>query len=250
MQRIGILEDSKNLLLDYEVFINDLFRKYNWLGGIVLLTPDYNELMQELDSGTINVCIIDINLRNDDQNGMSIAEQIREKSYEVEIIFVTGCLEFASQAFDVRAYQFVAKPGWRKLEATLLKLYKEKELYKQKYFKLNFKKEICFIPISNVVYLESLDRKTIIHTLKNSTQKEYETYLSLEKLISKVKEGYFTRAHRGIFVNLLFVESVNRTDKFITFVDGSTCVVSPNYISNFVIDEGTDKNEFRIFDNK
>lgn len=232
MLQIAILDDNSKTLIEYEEKVSAWLLNYKIKGDLVLLTADPNLLMVEINNNSINVCILDINLR-DDINGMSIAEQIRKKSYDIEIIFVTGCLEYIQRAFDVRAYQFIPKPGWDKLERTIVRLAEEKSICKQGYFQLNYKKEIRFIPINTVVYIERSERKTVIHT----DTKNYETYEGLEKVVNSIKDGVIRQSHRSIYVNPQKIDYIDRTLKLITFRNGDTCCISSSFISDFSSNE-------------
>ncbi len=228
MLKIAVLDDDSEILSKYKTFIPTLFDKHNIDGDLVLATSDHNKLIKEIASNKVNVCILDINLANS-TNGMYIAQKIRQEGFEIEIIFVTGCLDFIRQAFDVRAYQFIYKPGWDELENTLLKLAHEKELENQPYVKLKCNSEIYFIPKSDINSVERLKSKTVVRSAKG----DFSTYEGLEELVSRINDGRFKRCHRSVFVNTKKIYCIDLKKKIIKLQDGSSCDIGPKFFCDF-----------------
>ncbi len=228
MLKIAVLDDEPEILTKYKNFVPTLFEKHKVDGDLVLATSDHNRLLEEIASNKVNVCILDINLTNS-TNGMYIAQKIRQEGFEIEIIFVTGCLDFIRQAFDVRAYQFIYKPGWDELGNTLLKLAREKESNDQACVKVKCNSEIYFIPKSDINSVERLKSKTVIRSAKG----EYSTYEGLEELVNRINDGRFKRCHRSVFVNTKKIYCIDLKKKIIKLQDGSSCDIGPKFFSEF-----------------
>jgi two-component system response regulator AgrA len=228
MLKVAALDDDPEILDKYKKQIPIWFSEHNIVGDLILATKDQNELMEEIERNTINVCILDISLRSD-TNGLTLAKVIREKKFEIEIIFVTNCLDFIKQAFEVKAYQFIYKHCFDELETTLVQLATEKESQKQPYIKIKCNSEIFFVPISDINNIERLKNRTVVH----STKGEYVTYEGLEDIVNRIDDGRFKRCHRSVFVNSDKIYSIDLKRKVITLEDGTSCDIGPKFFPDF-----------------
>ncbi|PYG88513.1 LytTR family two component transcriptional regulator [Ruminiclostridium sufflavum DSM 19573] len=231
MLNIGVLDDNLNTLENYKNLLSEWFLKHNIKGNLILASTDPDEFMKAVKTNTINVCIIDINLRNE-VNGMYLAEQVRDSSESIDIIFFTGCLDFVFKAFEIRAYRFICKPEWDVLEDTLVKLSKEKvqnELLKEPKLQIKCNSEVYFVPKNTINYIAHLNRKTIIYTKYG----EHSTYESLEELESRISDTRFKRCHRSALVNCEKIYCIDFKNKKIKLLDGTSCDIGPKYISGF-----------------
>lgn len=228
MLKLSVLDDDPQMIEQYENIIPEWFKKNNLNGELVIATTSHTKFLEEIKSNTTNVCIIDINLK-DNVNGMYIAEQIRKSHSTIEIIFVTGCLDFIQRAFEVRAYQFIQKPDMKLLEETIVKLSNEKESLNQDYVEIKCNSEIYFIPINDINFIERLKRRTILHARTG----DFVTYEGLEDLASRIGSKKIKRCHRSVFVNSDKIYCIDLKRKIITLQDSTTCDIGPKFFSDF-----------------
>ena len=66
---------------------------------IVLATTDPLELLKKFNSQETNVFFLDIDLANEQYNGLSLALKIRESDPNGFIVFITAHLEFCMLIF-------------------------------------------------------------------------------------------------------------------------------------------------------
>ncbi|QNU67235.1 response regulator transcription factor [Ruminiclostridium herbifermentans] len=231
MINLAILDDELRVLGEYEKkFSKSWFEKNDVDGEILLVTSSPNEFISTVLKGLVNVCIIDVNL-NSNTNGMSLAKHLRKLGYSCEIIFMTGCLEYIQQAFEVQAYNFIPKPGWSMLEKTLINLSKENKTTKRNIIDIKCNHEIFFIPIEDITHIERVQTKTNVYTQSNSSI--YSTYEGLEQLVNRMNDSRFKRCHRSTFVNVEFVFSLDQKRKVLTLTNGEYCDIGPKYYDNF-----------------
>lgn len=231
MLSVAILEDNNKVLSDYQKLLPEWFDKSKIDGHIILATSDPKEFISVVSSNTVNVCIMDISL-NCNVNGMYLAKQIRKAGSQCEIIFMTGCLEYIYQAFDVQAYKFIEKPGWSTLEKVLIKLSKDinnRSVNRRSYIDIKCNSEVFFIPLSDITYIERVKTKTNVYA-KNCV---YYTYEGLEELALRINDPRFKRCHRSIFVNIEYIYRLDQKRKILTLTTGSNCDIGPKYYSNF-----------------
>lgn len=226
MLSIAILDDNIKLLEEYERLLPALFEKNNIEGQIVIATSDYREFIREVRNQSVNVCIIDINLRSE-VNGIFIAKRIRKEKLKTEIIFCTGMLEFMHEAFDVNAYHFVVKPISRNLEKCLVKLSKEIDERKKTNGIIEIKtgSRIYYIPLDSISHICREGAKSIIYTKKHIL----EVYESLESLLEQLNDERFIRCHRAIVINKSYLDYVDKKNKEIVLTNGFKCKLGIRY---------------------
>ena len=230
MLSIAILDDNIKLLEDYEQLLPALFKKNNIKGQIVIATTDYREFIREVREQSVNVCIIDINLRSK-VNGMYIAKCLRKEKVKAEIIFCTGMLEFMHEAFDVNAYHFIVKPVARKLEKCLIKLNKELEERESSkgIIEIRSASQVFYIPLDSISHICHEGTKSVIY-VKNRI---IEVYDSLESLISQLNDERFIRCHRAIIINRDYLDYIDRKGKDIVLTNGFRCKLGIKFGSIF-----------------
>lgn len=64
--------------------------------------------------------------------------------------------------------------------------------------------EIGFVDFKEIVFIEKIQNKTIIHTRK----REIETYESLNSIYEKLDQEIFIRTHRSYIVNINFIKKI------------------------------------------
>jgi len=230
MLSIAILDDNIKLLEEYEQLLPALFKKNNIEGQIVIATTDYREFLREVRNQSVNVCIIDINLRSE-VNGISIAKRLRKEKLKTEIIFCTGMLEFMHEAFDVNAYHFVVKPISRNLEKCLVKLSKEIDERNKSNGIIEIKSgsRIYYIPLDSITHICREGTKSTIYT-KNHILEVYE---SLESMLALLNDERFIRCHRAIIINKNYLDYVDKKNKDIVLTNGFKCKLGIRYGSIF-----------------
>ncbi len=231
MLSIAILDDNIMLLEEYEQLLPAWFKKNNIKGQIVVATTDYREFVREVREQSVNVCIIDINLRSE-VNGIYIAKCLRKEKVKAEIIFCTGMLEYMHQAFDVNAYHFIVKPVSRNLEKCLIKLNKEIEERENRKDIIEFKSgfRVYYIPVDSISHICREGTKSIIY----ANNRIIEVYDSLESLISQLKDERFIRCHRAIIINKDYLDYVDKRNKDLGLINGFTCKLGSTFSPLFV----------------
>lgn len=237
MLSIAILDDNIKLLEEYEQLIPAWFTKNNIKGQIVVSTMDYKEFVREVRDQTINVCIIDINLRAD-VNGLYIAKCLRKEEIPTEIIFCTGLLEYMPQAFDVNAYHFIIKPVGRNLEKCLIKLNKEIEVREsgKRTLEIKFGSRIYYVPLDSISHIRREGSKSII----NTANRILEVYESLESLGSQINDKRFIRCHRATIVNKDYIDYIDRKSKKLVLTNGYECELGSRFCSKLYVKDGSD----------
>jgi two-component system response regulator AgrA len=232
MINIAVLDDEAYLVEEYANYINSWIERNEVDGNLVLATTSADEFLSIVSDRLVNVFIIDINLRKN-TNGINVARQIRKLNDACEIIFLTGCLEYIQQAFDVHAYQFIAKPGLDILKRTLIALSKEAMMHRNKCIDIKCGSQVFFVPVSEITHIEHLKNKTVVHT----TDSEYPSYEGLEGLLKRINDRRFKRCHRSIFINISYLHCLDIKNKNLILKNGVCCNIGPKYYNTYIMNK-------------
>jgi len=198
-----------------------------------LLTQIYNvKLVGEVTNGkelvnAVNklepeVLLVDIEMPG--MNGLAAVEAILKQDYDPYIIFLTGYDDFALDAFDLSAVDYIVKPvrlpRLQKAFEKISKLKAESMLQLEEIKNaLTAAAKICikseqsfiFLDIDSVIMAERKKKETIIYCKDT----RYETIEPLNNLEEKLKFPQFFRTHKSFIVNIKHVHKIiplgNRT---------------------------------------
>lgn len=171
--------------------------------------------------------LIFLDIKMPEISGIDVARILMEKENSPKIIFVTAYDNFALNAFEVNAVDYLLKPiDEKQLEKSLKnKIYiNEKEeksknseiLQLLKYLDLDKSKENIskitvyhgnkMIPLDykDIIYITVEDKDTVIYIKDN----KYNISLTLNDLMKKLDNKTFFRSHKSFIVNLNYICSI------------------------------------------
>lgn len=141
-------------------------------------------------------------------NGVNAIKSCLKINPELKFIFTTAYDQYAVEAFDINAIDYVMKPIKKErlyvaLEKARLSLNQNKQVANKHILTIKMDRTSYFIHFPRIIFLEKDRRKTIIHTL----DQKYETNESLEFIHEKLNHNFF-RAHRSFIVNLNYISHI------------------------------------------
>ncbi|WP_284036454.1 LytTR family DNA-binding domain-containing protein [Neobacillus sp. 114] len=207
--RVIIADDdqaSKTLLC----YFVELLSEYKVVGNVT----NGPELIQLVKEENPHIILVDIHMPG--INGVEAAKLCKEINPALQVIFTTGSDEYAVEAFSISAADYIVKPIEKvRLFVALEKAKQSIQLLESKGTvsknKLAIKSSNAFfyILIKDILYIEKVGRKTIIHT----ENMQYETLESLQEIEERLP-GHFFKTHRSYLVNLrkiVKIESLGET---------------------------------------
>ena len=199
--------------------------------GIVRCFSGSEELLN--DGKFYDICFLDIEMET--VSGIELAKRIR-KYQEVSpkrsiIIFVTAYSEYVEDAFDVNAFHYLLKP----IKESKFREVLRRAINETRYVEEQRKKFIIIkdgdkrkkLMLDGIQYIESSDRKVIIHMDEGTA----ETYAKMYDLEKELGESFF-RCHRGYIVNLEKVTSYSVNS--IKVLNGDTIMIAEKKYTDFV----------------
>ena len=214
---------QKAIIVEDEKLARDLVKSYLSSHESIELIGEYADGFSGLKAiNELKPDLVFLDVQMPMLTGLELLELLEEPPH---IIFTTAYDEYAVNAFDLNAVDYLLKPFSKDrfdkaLQKVFSKVSKSNPLKKVKNLKEHLSEtsvhdkivvksnsNIHVIPLSEVIYLESEDDYVMIHTangkyLKHQTMKFYEQQLDSNK---------FIRIHRSYIVN---VSEINKIEKF------------------------------------
>jgi len=222
MIKIAVCEDDTLQNQNITDMISEVFNSYNkiysinkFISGEELLSSSYE----------FDIYFLDIQMNN--ISGIDTAKEIRILHKNVIIIFITGLKDYVFDAFDVNAFHYITKPINENkfkevLNSAIRSLSKKDKFLIAKTSSYSYK-----VYLKDIVYLESNQRKIILHT----TYDTIEYYYKISDLENELSEYNFFRCHKSYIINLKYVQSFD--SNFIIFENSDKVYVSKYKLTDF-----------------
>ena len=185
---------------------------------IVKVFNNPEKLLAEAPNLDFDLCILDIEMP--DLNGMAVANLLENKY----IIFTTAYKEFAVEAFEIDAVDYITKPVKKeRLEKAVAKVLKRIEKQEQKQFiSINTNKGKSVLFFDHLLYIKAsdTDSRDKVAFLKDGSTLVLKN-ISYEKLQEKLSKVRFSRMNKR---EIIAVSIVN----FFTHDEITTNVMLPN----------------------
>lgn len=209
--KIAICDDDKNelfrilsVLADYQTQRNIEFSYKPFDNSTELAS---NLLQEHYDIYLLDVVMPGL-------NGIELAKEIRSSDKAADIIFLTSSPEFAVESYTVKASNYLVKPISRdRLVEALDDIMRTRTEDRDSCLVLKSSVGVHKVHISEIIYIEALNRK-VIYYLKNNSQ-----ITCVEKFASVcdqlLQHPEFLLAHRSFLVNMNYIRRIDAADLYL-----------------------------------
>lgn len=206
MIRIAIVEDVPAEQKKLQDFIEKYMSEHGQEAELFLFS-DGAEFLDEYPP-KLDIAFLDIEMKQVD--GLRAARKVREFDSRVQLLFVTNMVQFALEGYAVDAADFIVKPViYRSFSTRMDKLIKKLELHSSRFLMIRQGRETFCCCIQEITYIESLNKKTIIHRKNQENIYSSEPLYALEQ---RLENEPFFRCHNAFLVNLDYVRSLSSGD--------------------------------------
>lgn len=151
-----------------------------------------------------DVLFLDIEMGK--MSGVELAKKIRDQNQSIQIVFITGYMEYISEGYDVEALHYLLKPVKReKLEEVLCRAV-ERIGMQERALLLQSAGETVRMPLYEIRFMEVQKNYVTIHGME-----DYSIKRTLREM-QKELDGRFFQTHRSYIVNLGFVKKITKND--------------------------------------
>lgn len=193
-----VVEDeapSRELLVQYVIDEESLN-----LGGVA---RNGREALDKLKENRFDLCFLDINLPF--INGLQVLEQL---DYVPYIIFTTVYKEYAVEAFELGAVDYLLKPiGRDRFKKAVAKARQRLQGFTEEKhgILISQKGQHLFVKYEDIVYLTANNKSTVIHTV----EEDLEVNALIKDLHGKLPSSRFVRLHKKYVINLEFLDRLD-----------------------------------------
>ena len=200
--RIAVCDDEELFRIEFKsvldkVLINAEYNIDTFSGG--------SSLYEAFLKNPFDLVFLDIEMPGID--GITLAKRLRAVSENVQIVFLTSHIEYALEGYEVNALRYLVKPvDMNKLSEVLKYIQDKKNNSRQ--IMIKQEGEDIVIDISDVIYMESMDKNVRIVTSKS----EYITRYNISDYEEELKNSGFLRIHRGYLISLSKIKKIVKND--------------------------------------
>lgn len=183
---------------------------------IELFTSAEAFLFRYAEERAFDMLFLDIEMQA--MSGMELAAKIRESNHYVQIVFITGYMEYIAEGYDVEALHYLLKPVTDDKLGAVLDRAAQRIGDRDSALYLQTTDGSVRIQVGEIRYFEVRRNYVTIYGAEVYTAKM--TLAALEKSLDR----RFFRTGRSFIVNLTFVRKITRTQ--VTLKDGTQVPLS------------------------
>lgn len=224
-----IICDNQKIYLEIiEKIVRTFFRSKDYKIDIHLFEDYSNKFIQFIEKDLENkVYLLDIKTRH--SSGIDIARDIRKIDNKSPIIFITShedyALKILKSLYNING--FISKKDNHFEENLNIQLenlisFADRNLYLS-FIDNNTRYHIL---MSSIIYIEIVDRKTLIHIVG---EEPISVNLSLDKM-QELLDNRFDRIHKSCIANIARAKIVSKRKRYVLFDNGETTdLISRDY---------------------
>ncbi|MGO4945786.1 LytR/AlgR family response regulator transcription factor [Blautia sp. Sow4_E7] len=172
---------------------------------------DYLENLNE-DASSFDILILNTTIRHEG-DGLKLAANIRARNRKVMICFITDSQRYYAEAFSVFATGYLLYPfDVSELHNCITFFWQKPNMERRASLMLkeaggSYRRVYC----RNILYVESANRKVILHMEDGESM---ESYAKLDELEQQLPGKLFFRCHQSYIISMYFVEKMDAS-KFV-----------------------------------
>ena len=190
-------------------YVASLIKEWNQKAGIPLQTEKYPSaeafLYAYQEDNSIDVLFLDIEMGA--MSGIQLAKKLRAMNAGLQIVFITGYMEYIDQGYDVEALHYLIKPVDERKLFPVLDRAADNLSYRQRSVLISTSDADIKVSLADITYVESENVYVIVHTVRG----DYRTRISLAKFVEQLDDT-FLKVHRSFVVGLKYIKKITRTE--------------------------------------
>lgn len=217
MISIVICDDENNFLDELEEHIKN-YANSKCEEIIITRFTSGEELLKNYKLG-FDIIFLDISMA--EVSGIEAAKYIRDIDKNVIIVFLTSIIKYALAGYTLGASNYILKPiTFKKLSMELDKAIKKCKEMEHQYITLKNNDGIFKLYVREIMYIETSQRNTLIHT----SGQDVVCFYRMKALEEKLESFGFLRCHSGFIINIRYVKSIEKL--LITLTDDTEIPIS------------------------
>jgi len=219
MYLIALCDDELTELEKTEQLLSSYEKKHIGLDFIMQRFENADELlyMVKEENYMPDLVFMDIYMPDREKishpSGMEAAKELRSMDYKGKIVFLTTSREYALEAFDVDALQYIVKPiVEEKLFLLFDSLLKDIEEEQKKYILLKIEGKFVRVSLNDIVYCEAQGKIQSLYLVNGTQYMLRMTMTEIYEKLSRYQE--FVRIGAAFIVNLGYISSLSAKEAY------------------------------------
>ena len=152
----------------------------------------------ESDISQCHLLFLDVDMGS--ENGIAIAHEIRKTNKEMILVYVSGYVQYAPAGYNVKAFAYILKNDLDGLFKTTMDDVVKQLDFRGMVYKIKTGETEISLPLKNILYIESFDKVTEIHT--DLPQGRYTVRQPLTDAVKQLADKGFLQIHKSYLVNM------------------------------------------------
>lgn len=204
-------------------YVASLIEAWSRNKGIILRIEKYSSaeafLFAYAEDNSVDVLFLDIEMEK--MSGVELAKRLRQEGAGLQLVFITGYMEYIAEGYDVEALHYLLKPVMsEKLNAVLDRAIERLKI-RENSLLLKLPGGIVRLPLYEIRYLESEKNYVSIHA-----DETYRIKRALTEIKKELDESFF-QIHRSYIINLRFVRKAAKME--VTLKDSTILPLSKKW---------------------
>ncbi|OOQ56614.1 LytR/AlgR family response regulator transcription factor [Mucilaginibacter pedocola] len=180
-----------------------------------------------------DITFVDVDMRL--LSGLELAGMV---NLYTTVVFTTAFQEYALQAYEKEAFDYLLKPITYERFAKCIQHAKRKKklsvknnypIYKDFFtIKSEIKGRVVKVKFDEVIYIEGAVNYIMVHT----AEAKHMTYLTMKEIEQHLPKPLFARTHRSFLINVNFVKVIERGQ--VRMENGDTLALGGHYKQRFL----------------
>lgn len=204
MYRIAVCDDSP---ADTSAVVS-MINKWNQKAGLLIQTKSFPSaeafLFAYEEQRDIDILFLDIEMGK--MSGVELARKLREMGAGMQLIFITGYMDYIAEGYDVEALHYLLKPVTEEKFFAVMERAFFRLRDREKSMLLSTAEGTVRLPLYEIRYLEVVRNYVTVHA-----GEDYSVKRTLNDMEKELDES-FCRTHRSYLVNLRFVKKITRSE--------------------------------------
>lgn len=159
-----------------------------------------------------------LDIEMEGMSGVELAKKLRGMGARLQLVFITGYMEYISEGYDVEALHYLMKPVTEIKLTEVLNRALERIKTRERELMLSLPDGIVKLPLYDIRYIEVSKNYVSVHTGETFRVKK-----TLNELETELDDGFF-RVHRSYIVGLRFIKKITKTE--VILKDGTVVPLS------------------------
>ncbi len=209
MKRIAFCDDDRAFLSYAADLVEDRFDQLHFPVEVDTYT-DPVIFLEHISEEPVDAVFLDMVMPSLD--GLLVGQAIRDRirSRMIPVIFLSSHDSLVYKALKVQPLRFIRKNHFQEeideAIAAVIALFRESDADT---IAIRTERKSVLLRINEIVYIESLQKRQVIHMLDG---KAYETRITLADLEESLSEHYYVRPHKSYLVNASHIVVINTDD--------------------------------------